>query len=351
MKNRDRDVDKRGEEQKTSESPKSSKRRFFDQVRTLAGTVLARQASRKTPSNPPDTESDLELPEIKGRVPLKIFQIHVMSLAREYLQTNRLELHAKALDLMDKARMTARKVYNQIHRSGEPRFSESSETRVNRHFVDWIMENVEFTEEDAIGELGSGYGNDALWLGRHTKAREIIGADESEEAVWAAQQQAKEYGLTERVKFIRGNFLQELSEMRDRGCQTLISHSTLHYQPGLVLKKVTFPLLAHVLRQAGGEKGGRLCLAMKTVDSDSAKAEKHIRLAHDPYFPSIEKKRGVFRVYPTEQAIRDMLEPSFDIQHLKVMEVPDYDVEGETEVFVCIIATPKKVPEAVEEAA
>lgn len=260
------------------------------------------------------------------------------------LSQNTLEAHKEALKVLRDSGLLAVQRWEEIHSNPDAKhnFSRVSKKRVNT-FAKRALQHLDLNSDSVLLELGSGFGNDALYFARRTKAS-VIGVDSSQAAVTEALKNIRSRGMDERVNLTCHDFFKVLEASKGLNLDVVYSHSTLHYSPPLILQQKTFPLIADVLRanNAGG-KSGKLCLAMKTVASASARSANQYRLSNDdPYNPSVDLRDKVFRIYPdSKEDVIALLEPSFDINHARIVPVRGYDRNGETEIFCYVVATPK----------
>lgn len=282
--------------------------------------------------SPPKYENKVEVEE------------ELLSQMAELLREGTLESHGKAMELMKGSGLLAVQRWEPIHSDPDSKhnFSRVSKRRVNS-FARFIHNRVELGENSVILELGSGFGNDATHFARNSEAQ-IIGVDSSQTAITEAQTTLGRQGLRDRVHLTCHDFLEVLEQSRGMNLDMVYSHSTLHYSSPLILRERTFPLIADVLRANHiSGRSGKLCFAMKTGASASAKSPNQRRLVPgDPYNPSVDMQDKVFRIYPESKAdILALLAPSFDVEYARVVPVRGYDKNGDTEMFCYVIATPK----------
>lgn len=279
-----------------------------------------------------------------------VVEVEVLRRMSELLSQNTLEAHKEALKVLRESGLLAVQRWEEIHTNPDLKhnLSRVSRKRVNS-FAERALEHLDLNSDSVILELGSGYGNDALWFARHSEAH-VIGVDSSQAAVTEALNNIRSRKMTDRVNLTCHDFFKVLKQSKGLNLDAVYSHSTLHYSPPLILQMETFPLIADVLRANNeGEKSGKLCLAMKISASASARSANQYRLLQNaPYNPSIDLRDKVFRIYPnSKEDIIALLAPSFDIEHARIVPVKGYDRNGEIEYFCYIIATPKTAQEGL----
>ena len=281
----------------------------------------------------------------KYKDPVEVEQV-VLERMSELLKLNTLQSSEEAMELLKGSGLLAVQRWEEIHSNPESRhnFSRVSKNRVNS-FARRVLDRVDLDEDSLILELGSGFGNDAMHFARKTNTN-VIGVDSSQAAITKAQSTLGEQGLRGKVNLTCHDFLEVLEQSRGMNLDMVYSHSTLHYSPPLILRERTFPLIADVLRSNGpGTEDGKLCFAMKTGASASAKSSnQHQLLTGDPYNASVDMHDKVFRIYPeSKDDILALLEPSFDVDYARVVPVKGYDKNGDVEMFCYVIATPKAI--------
>lgn len=274
-----------------------------------------------------------------------VVELEVLQRMSELLSQNTLEAHKEALKVLRDSGLLAVQRWEDIHTSSDLKhnLSKVSKKRVNT-FAEIVLKHLNLNSDSVILELGSGYGNDALWFARHSEAH-IIGVDSSQAAVTEALNNIRSRKMTDRINLTCHDFFKVLGQSKGLNLDVVYSHSTLHYSPPLILQMETFPLIADVLRANNeGERSGKLCMAMKIAASASAASLNQFRLLKDdPYNASVDLRDKVFRIYPeNKEAIVNLLAPSFDIEYARIVPVKGYDRNGEIEYFCYIIATPKK---------
>ncbi len=291
--------------------------------------------------------SELAPPKYEDRVEVEEDVLRKMAYL---LEKNTLESHEQAMELLKGSGLLAVQRWEDIHSDPNSRhnFSTVSSKRVNS-FARRVLDKMHLDENSIILELGSGFGNDAMFFANNSKAT-VIGVDSSQAAITQAQKNPAMQQLRGRVNLACSDFLGVLEQSRGSNLSMVYSHSTLHYSPPLILREKTFPLIADVLRpnEIPGSTPGTLCFAMKIGTSASAKAPNQNQLLPgSAYNPSVDMKDKVFRIYPeTKSDVLNLVEPSFDVQYARLVPVKGYDKNGDTEMFCYVIATPKTKEDA-----
>lgn len=260
------------------------------------------------------------------------------------LKQKTLKAHYEAFKLLQQNGLAAFQRWEEIHSHPKKRhlFSMSTPELVN-DFAHMIL--VHLNSESRVLELGCGYGNDALFIA--TKARsDILAVDASQTAIVDARKRAKSETLT--VDFISQDYVQTLSDMKGAGLDMVYSYSTAHYWPGRLFEDILLPSIADVLNEKGV-----FCLSIQVANSASAQKDHqiHINSIEDdnPYLYLIDKDDYLFKMYPkTKDVLVKALAPYFDILYEEEVEVEGYNMVGKVDIFVSIIARPKRGGEGVK---
>lgn len=288
-------------------------------------------------------------------VPFELTQ-EVVDTLKRLLDQDTLEAHEEAFRYLEEKGLTGAQRWPKLHDLSNGNvdknhlrhnFSDTSSKLVNE-FAQVVAKLVPLDKDSLILELGSGYGNDAVYFGEQTGAS-VLALDKAPSAVTGSREYIDHLGLGGTIKVDHGDFLETVKEMESGAILDMVyAHSTLHYTPKLVLQEQILPRLARMLRREDGSEPGKLCLAMKTSGSASAKCPDQIPLAanDNDFNPKVHSKEGIFRNYPTPKALRNVIEKHFNIEYFEIREVNDYDKDGDVEEFVYVIASPKPLTEA-----
>lgn len=281
----------------------------------------------------------------------------LIEVSREY-QKYTLEGHLAAMKLMDEVGILAMQRWSEIHENRGHNLSERNPGRVNHLLVSKLLKALESTPCPRIAFLGSGFCNDEFFIMSKRPDAHIDCVDSSIMPLYGAESEANDKGLQDQMRFFAENYYGFLvdppkdmfnGELSDTGYDAIVSHSTLHYSTPIVLRYVTFRLIADALRKPTPDRDpGKLYLAMKTSKSASAHPSRHYSL--DPrdvlFNPSVDKKELYYRDFLANKMAADyLLYPTFNMLDYKVAPHPDYDKSGELEYFANIVAEPKEFKE------
>jgi hypothetical protein len=278
---------------------------------------------------------------------------------RKLVQRNDFVGDMKAMELLNNLDfLCGHTRWNELHSKGSHGLSMPSFSNINplaRNFIDHVCESGEAKRIRHIMEIGLGVGNTSLFLASSLKNAHIYGLDTSSRAIETLNEQMKrrvDYEeLRHRLHPINEDFRNIIDNPEFYGkLDAIHAYSVLHYEMPRVLKWITLPKLARVLRQPdaeSGDAGGILCIGLKSVESDAAQSDRHLRLnpGDRDYNSSLHLTELVHRIYPSKAGFMDLIEPCFNVVSCREAKCPDYDKVGETETFLEVILRPKKMEE------
>lgn len=263
--------------------------------------------------------------------------------------------HLEAYRIIREANVSSLKRYEDIHSDKNKRkaFSEHDPGKVN-DFAHWFLEHSGVDDGDSLLSIGCGFANDELFLAK-AKDLSVTAVDSSSTAIDSAKANIRNESSKDRafrdiispdIRFYKGDYIQMLEGMLNYETMRphyIYSHSSLHYAPSEIFEYEWLPAMAEVLKN-GVQKDdyGKLCLAIKTAQSDSATNSDQDVLTRSPYLHAIHFKDRLFRFYPeNKDVLLKALDRYFSVDKVEEREIVGYDKEGDTEHFVYVIASPE----------
>ncbi len=267
-------------------------------------------------------------------------EYRVIQEVRKWLEARDLNSEMKGLKLLKERGMLATVAYDQIHQAGNHQFSSRSLDKPNS-FVFRFAEEAGIGPKSVVIDGGSGRGSDAVYLAK--RGAKVFAVDTSKFVLDGFMADLKKF-YPELLPLITPLCEDTRSAiLRLTGIQKvthIYKYSSGHYGSPMNIradKRAEFNIL-----NLNREKG-YLGEAMKTIYSDSARADRHLRITKDDGLNySLDKEDRILRLYPDEDTFPKLVaEAGFITTHLGLEYIEGFDRVGETEEFREVIA---KVP-------
>ncbi|MBI5422425.1 class I SAM-dependent methyltransferase [Candidatus Peregrinibacteria bacterium] len=305
------------------------------QVRAAVSSVV--QANRPHGpgmDNGEDWKSKSEFPYAS------IEEFRAIQEARRLFKESDMNSQMKGLKLLEERGLLANVAYDRIHQSGTHQFSGRSLDEPNE-FAELFAERTGMGPKSVVLDTGCGMGSDSVCFAK--KGAKVVALDTSRYALDIFQKKLTLFHpeLIPRITMLCQDTRRALASMLGSERVTHIyGFSSWHYDPPMVLKaklKAAYNILDR------NRDKGYLGLAIKTIDSDSARADRHYRLTMgDDLNYSMDKEDRILRLYPEEDMLTELVaQAEFTSILLDIKPIEGYDKPGETEVFRQVIA---KVP-------
>ena len=236
------------------------------------------------------------------------------------------------ISALEKAGLMSAEKYNDIHKLHLHEFSENSDKP--SPFAQSFPERTNMGPDSVVAEFGCGRGAASLFFAKEYGAK-VIMVDVSE------------YIMEQNKRYIEGKpyeknielYCEEYRKFLSNSHQPvthIFTESSLHYfSPAYLYRHILMPMMGNF----DINKNGYLGLSMKTVASDSAKENRHLRLTQAPYYLSIDLIDKILRFYPEEEKIVKLFKKlGYEIIDKYTEKRTGYDKPGENEFMRQIIA-------------
>lgn len=279
--------------------------------------------------------------KLRSEFPYKsVEEFRAIQEARKLFRESDMNSQMKGLKLLEERGLLANVAYDRIHQSGSHQFSGRSLNEPNP-FAIRFAEQTGMGPKSVVLDTGCGMGSDSVYFAK--RGAKVVALDTSR---FALDQFQKKLGvfhpeLIPRITLLCQDTRRALASMLGSERVTHIyGFSSWHYDPPMVLRaklKAAYNVLDR------NRDKGYVGLAIKTIDSDSARADRHYRLTMgDDLNYSMDKEDRILRLYPEEDMLPELVsQADFTSVLLDLEEIEGYDKPGEKEVFRRVIA---KVP-------
>ncbi|MCK5603298.1 class I SAM-dependent methyltransferase [Candidatus Pacearchaeota archaeon] len=241
--------------------------------------------------------------------------------------------------ILDSFGLTANHAFDRIHQQKTHGYSTKS-IAVPNHFATRFATRSKMGKESKVVDIGCGKGRDSI-IFAHTGAT-VYALDPSNHALRHFEKDLECYQetLTGDIELIRGTVLSFLDsyEAQDKKITHFYGYSFLHFLPPPLIRQT----LKRIHDLASAQRGF-IGFAIKTIESASAQQNHQLRLAEgDGFNPSLSYKDRIFRVFPDEETITNLIaETKFQIMDIITEGIYGYDNASDVELFRSVIARAK----------